>query len=108
MSIDVELAKKLIEELESAAFYNDKGVFWYKPTELQLQEMHREFQARQLELAMALGMSIIGAELFGAISSGAAARDDMGSYVALAQSVLGVRLPDPQILRRDPSSGDGV
>ena len=87
----VSLSLALVQLLGSAATYNDKGFHWMQHDAAQVREMQREYHDELRALAARIGPDVLGSELAASIESGAAARDDVGLYVGLAEQVLGVR-----------------
>jgi hypothetical protein len=82
--------QKLLDLLDSAASYNDKGFIWCGHSHAKIEEMQHGFHRDQLALAKQIGIERLGAELQSAIESGAASRDGSGDYCNLAAQVLGV------------------
>ena len=85
---DRVLVGKLLRTLGSAASYNDKGHVWAGHNESQQDAFLAELQREIEDLAVTLGESSLGPDLFSALVSGAATQDASGEYVALARARL--------------------
>jgi hypothetical protein len=80
------LMKELVAALESAAMYNDKGHVWMGHCPDKRAAMEAEFHENLLRLMAQIGPENLEPALVRAISSGAAARDEFGSYLAIAKA----------------------
>ncbi|MFP5390657.1 MAG: hypothetical protein ACLGI6_03795 [Gammaproteobacteria bacterium] len=80
--------KALADDLEHLAMYNDKGWQWAKHSLEERAETHQKFQASLEEHARTIGQDAIPADLWAAIMSGAAARDETGKFWILARRAL--------------------
>ena len=84
-----KLKKELIGILDAAAMYNDKGHIWTGHSPTQRAETQSGFHQRMLDLISQVGPNVLDPELENAIVSGAAARDDIGHFSAIARRISG-------------------
>ncbi|XLZ67807.1 hypothetical protein ABT364_14700 [Massilia sp. SR12] len=76
---------ELIEILDAAAMYNDKGYIWTGHDAARQAATQQGFQAALLEQLARIGPEALEPALVQAIISGAASRDDMGRYADMAR-----------------------
>jgi len=81
----------LLRVLGSAASYNDKGCVWSGHSPEKQAEFRAELQGQIRALAISIGASEMGEDLYEALMSGAAVEDASGDLCGLARSRLWVQ-----------------
>ncbi|WP_426170768.1 hypothetical protein [Pseudoduganella sp. R-34] len=80
-----DLKKELIDVLDIAAMYNDKGYMWSGHSPERRAEIVAGYQVSMLSLMGQIGADALAPELAQAIVSGAAAWDDLGYFSRLVR-----------------------
>ena len=75
----------LIEVLDTAAMYNDKGYIWAGHDQARQAETREGFHVALLEQLERIGPQALDPTLVEAITSGAASKDDLGLYADMAR-----------------------
>ena len=84
------IIEKIVDILDTAASYNDKGYIWSGHDESRQKIFRLNLQHELMQTCSELGWEKIGSELEQAIKSGIAISDFRGEYVAIARKTLGV------------------
>ncbi|WP_090442285.1 hypothetical protein [Duganella sp. CF458] len=80
-----DLKVELIRVLDAAAMYNDKGYTWCGHSPAKRAETEAAFHQTMLDLIANIGCNVLDPELVQAVVSGAAARDEVGHFSAIAR-----------------------